>query len=317
MKIHMPEEACPVAEDKIQKVVEALNKVNELAPNDAQLEEEDNQYLLSITLHKVPATKNRTVLIKLPNPLFNRKSEICVFTHNKKDEDKETTESYWQSYFKERLGITPKTITLPSLNKDYQTYQQKRNLASSYAVFIADERIFFRLPEVLGKSFKSRNKMPVQMKMSGDKFCGKFDEVLSCTKWNVSGRGDNTTVQIGKAGQTTEELVANIQSVLSVVKKTVDRGWANVKNIQLKTERSISIPMYTNDEVSESLNQMSENEKKYVERCNQLQERREELFLKKKVKHDKPIDKNLKRKLKNKKNLAEKIQKTQEVAVEA
>ena len=29
--------------------------------------------------------------------------------------------------------------------------------------------------------------------------------------------------QIGKAGQSTEELVANIQSVLSVVKKTVDR----------------------------------------------------------------------------------------------
>jgi len=314
----MPEGDCPIAEDKIQKVVDALNKVNELAPNDAQLEEDDHQYLLSITLHKVPAAKNRTVLIKLPNPLFNRKSEICVFVHNKKDEDKETTESYWQSYYKERLGITPKTISLPSLHKDYQTFQQKRNLASSYAVFIADERIFFRLPEALGKSFKTRNKMPVQMKMSGEKFTEKFDNILSCTKWNISGKGDNTTVQVGKIGQSVEELVANIQSVLSVVNKTVDRGWANIKNIKVKTERSISMPLYENDAVDESLNEMGENEKKYIERCGQLQERRAELFLKKKEKHDKPIDRKLKRKMqKGKKNVEEKILKTQEVAVEA
>jgi len=311
MKIHTPDGDCPIVEEEIQKAVEAFIKAkNEVAPNGYRLQ----QYLLSITLHKVPAVKNRVVVIKLPNPLYNRQSNICVFVDEKVKGDKETATSYWQSYFKEKLGITPRTISFPrQLSSLYPNFKKKRDLAASHDIFIADKNISkLSFKSNLEKTFRINNKMPLQMKMTGDNFSNDFDEVLSCTKWNIVrghiSRGEDTFVQVGKAGQSVEELVANIQSVLSVVSKTVDRGWANIKKMELKTGKSISVPVYENLVVDESLNEMSQNEKLYFKTYQQLQLRKGGVFVEKEE-----VKKKLKRKQRGgMKNVEEKIIKTEE-----
>lgn len=56
--------------------------------------------------------------------------------------------------------------------------------------------------------------------------------------------GPCTSVKIGLANQSSEELRENFTSVIDQVVGKVPGGWKNIRSIHLKTATSVSLPVY-------------------------------------------------------------------------
>ncbi|KMS94255.1 hypothetical protein BVRB_023250, partial [Beta vulgaris subsp. vulgaris] len=129
-----------------------------------QLIDDDQFYLLTVNVFKAPEKTNpRPIRIEIPHSLYLDGSEICLIT---KDPQKE---------FKERLQTNPidgytRVIGFSKLKQKFSQYKDKRELVSSYDLFVADDRVLPILPNILGKAFFSRKKQPVPVRISNEKY---------------------------------------------------------------------------------------------------------------------------------------------------
>lgn len=51
-----------------------------------------------------------------------------------------------------------KVISVEKLGTDYRSFEAKRKLCASYALFLCDKRVYDRLPTLLGKKFFEKKK---------------------------------------------------------------------------------------------------------------------------------------------------------------
>lgn len=281
MKIHSSDEPCKIPLEQILQGVDALKKVLE-----AEKKEDDSHYLLQITVHKISAHKRKTTLINLPHPIYSKKTEICVFTKDVSEKcEVEESECFWGKHFEENCGFIPKIVPLDDLRKSYKSYEAKRQLCDSYELFLTDDAIVRFLPNKLGKNFYQKRKFPLDLKMTGDGFAKRVDDLLASTRWFNSGHGNCSKVIAATTDQSCEEVAANIESIVKAIAKTVDRGWENVRLIQLNTlSSSLSIPLYRNEAVDEEkLKDKSQSELDFLARHDQVNNKRAELGLKRSI----------------------------------
>jgi len=276
MKIHTATEASPVAKKQVCAAVNALKEVLSKTMDEAQQNIMKPKFLLRVNMHKVTVKKNKTVLIHLPNPIFSKNTtEICVFTKDlTKKSEIEETEDFFANFFQEHALVTPKIIALDSLNKNYKSHEQRLKLCRSYDLFLADDRIVRLLPNRLGTKFYKKRKFPLSLQLTGEGFAARFQNILESTKWLVTGNGSCSQLTVANYEHTVEEITNNIVDVLSVVAQTCERGWANIRSIDVKTESSIAVPIYRNEVVAESLSELSKAEQVYLEK---LQKNRKEV----------------------------------------
>jgi len=223
--------------DQVTKAAVALLKhVDNVKKSEKSTLIEDSQHVLLVfSLFKIPDRFNvKPISIPLSNPLHGDEVEICVIT---KDPQKEYKEKF------EELGIkVAKIIGISKLKKNYKSFEERRKLASSYDLFLADDRIIPMLPKALGSIFFKRKKQPVAINLKGN-IQKEIENARNSTYLFLNGAC--SAVKIGKSDFTTEQLVENIlQGTDSIVSK-IPKKWKNIQSIHLKTTESIALPIYT------------------------------------------------------------------------
>merc|ERR1719198_2126553 len=108
---------------------------------------------------------DKPVMIPLPHPLYNDKSEVCFFA---KDPHKEWKELLLNKHHVP--GVT-KVIGVDKLRRNFKTPEQKRALADSFDLFLCDSRVVEMMRKILGTTFynkkMAKRPIPVRLKIAG------------------------------------------------------------------------------------------------------------------------------------------------------
>ncbi|RMZ87374.1 hypothetical protein DV736_g5399, partial [Chaetothyriales sp. CBS 134916] len=194
-------------------------------------------------------------------------------------------------------------IGLTKLQARYKTFEQRRELLSQHDIFLADDRIITRLPNVLGKVFyqgTAKRPIPVNIALIPRDEAGKKVKKAKAPALNKKGvtdktalfaspeivakeisraldsvpislkPGTSTAARVGLGSFTPEQLVDNINAVVNhVIDKHVVKGWRNVKAIHIKTPTSMAVPIWLADELwtdtSKVIDQPDEEEPSAIE----------------------------------------------------
>jgi len=225
-----------LSQEQVTKGVVALLKhldnVKKLQKN--QLLDEEDTILLIFSLFKIPEQQRvKPISIPLPNSLHNENLEICFFT---KDPQKEYKEKFAQ------LGIkVNKVIGLSKLRKNYKPYEAKRQLCSSYDLFLADDRIIPSLAKILGNSFFKRKRQPIPINLIGN----IKKEIEKATKSTLLFlNGACSAVKIGKSHLSRDQIIQNIMECTDLIVDKIPKKWKNIQSIHIKSTDSISLPIY-------------------------------------------------------------------------
>lgn len=178
----------------------------------------------------------------LPHPFVDlSQAKVCLFTKDPAKPYKEMVAG---------LGIKSisKIISVSRLSKKYGSFEAKRQLCSSFDVFLADTRVLSLLPRLLGKTFYERKKLPLPISIPSPgsqhaDFRRHLLDVLSCTCTALN-NGPCVSIKVGKASQPLEQLSANISSAIDQLDTIIPSGHANIRSLHLKTKSSDAIPLF-------------------------------------------------------------------------
>jgi hypothetical protein len=114
------------------------------------------------------------------------------------------------SDFKQKLAATPvptftKVIGVEKLRKNYKEYKSRRELADRYDLFVADERVVRMLPQLLGKTFYEKKKVPVPVRLDRATWPRELATARDSTHVLV-GWGQTMSVRVGRSDMTAAEV---------------------------------------------------------------------------------------------------------------
>jgi len=232
--------------EKVSKAVNALLTVAKKLEQNSLIDEVD-VIQLQICVTKVPP-KEKSIKLKLPHGLKHEKTDVCLFVKDLdggKDREYEPTKTHFEELFsKQNINCVAEIIPLKSLKLEYKPYEAKRNLSNAYDVFLADARIIRLLPSFLGKHFYGRKKAPVQVNLEAKKLKEEIDTALNNSKCAISNKGSSSLAVIANVDMKESDVVENVMSSVSQIGDSIPGGWKNIKQLNLKTGKSPSIPIF-------------------------------------------------------------------------
>ncbi|RWS17925.1 Ribosomal protein L1p/L10e-like protein [Dinothrombium tinctorium] len=204
------------------------------------------------------------VIGPIPHPFATETDiDVCLIVRDLEPKnflpDREFDLNQTREYYTQKLRaagfsddfITQRIYILPmrELFTEFREYEAKRKLCDAYDLFLADRSLmnnkFKALNLFLGsKFFVERKKMPIPVqirKLEGEELKQEISDAFSKIQICMTGRGNACTVQIGKLGQSVDELSANLSFVLKEVKHLFKN---NVGMLRLKTAKSFAIPIF-------------------------------------------------------------------------
>ncbi|CAI5708288.1 unnamed protein product [Peronospora destructor] len=205
----------PLDEAQVRRAVLALHtfaaKKNEERTKTPLVE--DIEYLSCILTRKlVPAkTSLKPIPITLPHALYDESAEICLFV---KDDDKKRIK---ETLEKDPVQGVTKVMTVKKLRKNFSRFEDKRALATTYDMFLADDRVLPYLKGPLGTTFLPRRRP-------------------------LAGVCNN--VKVARLDMTPEQIVDNIMVAANSCASLIPKGWNGVQSISIKTNNSVALPVY-------------------------------------------------------------------------
>ncbi|KAI8903696.1 ribosomal protein L1p/L10e family-domain-containing protein [Powellomyces hirtus] len=225
---------------QVEKAVAALlawNAKQAAAKKDSLLDEENVENFDLIVTTKLMPEKLQVnpQRILLAHPLWT-KADICLITKDPKDEFKNLLEE------KGVTGLT-KVLSMAGLRSKFKSYEAKRQLADSFDLFIADERILPLLPKAIGKKMFSKKMLPAPVNMTKKDLKNEFAKVLQSTflRRNL---GTCNAVRVASTTFTPEQVVENIMMAAPAIVDKLPKKWNNILSIALKTSKSAALPVY-------------------------------------------------------------------------
>ncbi|XP_051023308.1 ribosomal L1 domain-containing protein 1 [Acomys russatus] len=268
--------------EQIRKAVEVLfaHSKSRKKNNELLLNENENLFLMVI-LWKIPEKELR-VRVSLPHSILSDSSEVCLFT--KDDcESPEQTEGFYKKLLKKHgINTVSQIIPFKTLKTEYKAYEAKLRLLGSFDIFITDERIRRHLPSHIGRHFYQRKKVPVPVNLLAKNLSKEIDRCVTGTVLNISKHGSCSTVRIGHTGMKTQHIVENILTVSEMLSVKLPEKWPSVKLLFLKTEKSVSLPIFSSFVSSQDENTISFRSMKRKEL--KIKRKHEKEKLKKKIK---------------------------------
>ncbi|XP_051818880.1 ribosomal L1 domain-containing protein 1-like isoform X3 [Antechinus flavipes] len=211
----------------------------------------------------------------LPHGIRPDTKGVCLFTKDESNSTSEQTESFYKQLLKNK-GITSITEVMPytRLKRQYKTYKTMRRLVSAFDLFLADERITRILLTHLGKLFCRRKKVPIPVDLTTQDLSEHINRIVQGTTLTVTNHGSLNTARVGHTGMSVDHLVENIFAAVDVLSEKLPevlcfgctnsyvlRGysldgilfciflylqkWESVKYLHLKTEKSLSLPIFS------------------------------------------------------------------------
>ncbi|GAB1300007.1 Ribosomal L1 domain-containing protein 1 [Apodemus speciosus] len=244
-------------EAEIRKAVEVLfdQSKSKKNKNELLLNERENLFLMVI-LWKIPEKELR-VRVSLPHSILSESSDVCLFTKDECDSPEQTEAFYKKLLKKHGVNTVSQIIPFKTLKTEYKAYEAKLRLLGSFDVFITDERIRRHLPTHIGRHFYQRKKVPVSVNLLAKNLSKEINRCVTGTVLNISKRGSCSTVRIGHTGMETQHIVDNILTVSEMLSEKLPEKWQSVKLLFLKTEKSVSLPIFSSFVTSQDENIIS------------------------------------------------------------
>ncbi|OBS68891.1 hypothetical protein A6R68_02559 [Neotoma lepida] len=229
----------------IRKAVEVLfaHSKSRKNSNELLLNENENLFLMVI-LWKIPEKELR-IRVALPHSILSDSSEVCLFTKDDCDSPEQTECFYKKLLKKHGVNSISRIIPFKTLKTEYKAYEAKLRLLGSFDIFITDNRIRRHLPTHIGRHFYQRKKIPVPVNLLAKNLSKEIDRCVTGTVLNISRHGSCSTVRIGHTGMETQHIIENILAVSEMLSEKLPEKWQSVKLLFLKTEKSVSLPIFS------------------------------------------------------------------------
>ncbi|KAJ3360156.1 Ribosomal L1 domain-containing protein 1 [Allomyces javanicus] len=221
------------ARTQLLSALAALQKAHAAKSND--LLEADAAVRVSLVFKQVPRSKpSNFKTVKLPHALHSGISadgiidataapSICLFVKDPQSDAKELLSRHGTK--------VDKVIGISKLRKKFSTYEEKRMLAKTYDVFLADDSIIPMLPKILGKSFHHNRKSPTPIKLNS-LTPQRLAHVLHSATFKIPA-GNCLSVQVGSLTQHALEAIAeNVETAVSAVLAALPKRVGGIKNVQ-------------------------------------------------------------------------------------
>lgn len=252
-------------------------------------EEQEEPIWLCVTTKKHIVDKKRLKpgKIFLPHPINSLEvgaegtpgTKICLITADPQRQYKDLIAH--PNFPAATRDVIGRVIGLQKLKAKYKSYESRRQLASEYDMFLADDRVVTQLPMVLGKVFYHGGaKRPIPINLQGKKdpnneqgekrialAKGGTKAIRDVVKPEAIGReieralssalvhlspGTNTSIKVGTTRMTGAAVQANIEAVvIGLVDKYIPQGWRNIKGLHVKGPKTASLPIWLADELWE------------------------------------------------------------------
>ena len=235
----------------VQKSVEGLIKFTSENPKLKNNLFSDEQFPIYIQINsfKVPRNHSRIARIPLKHSVFTPDSEICLIVADVKGIPNKSHEQHLEHYEKllRQKGVNnvKKIMTFHEFRTDYETFELKNRLVELYDAFLVDGKISGKTVKKCGKIFYKKRKIPTAVKLRATKLKDHIDQTLRKTPLYLHSKGDSFMVQIGHSDMKVEELVENAYYVVNGLDKEFPGGFGNVRSLNLRAHRGLSIPIYT------------------------------------------------------------------------
>ncbi|KAL9233164.1 hypothetical protein vseg_008194 [Gypsophila vaccaria] len=235
-----PQPKSKVPRAAVERAVNALLKwkSGKSAGENPKIMPSDEFMYLVVTLIKIPDKSCVNAHnIPLPHPLYTpQNSETCLFVAD-------NTSNLSKSKVEEEQLPVNQVLKLSKLKKNYKAFEQKRKLCDSFDLFLAEKRIIPLLPNVIGKEFYKKKKIPVPVELTRGNWGEQIEKVCSSTMLYLS-TGSCSVVKVGRASMGRREIVENVLAAVEGVANVVPKKWKNVRSFHLKFSESLALPVY-------------------------------------------------------------------------
>lgn len=295
-------EQTEISDQTMKQCVGVLKKIVEAKSLGKELWEDGAKYYAQVTMHRIPSfpqEQNIRKLVPLEHSLWTDQTTKCLLV---KDLDKkaEETVDLIKEVLKENdvTGIT-KILPLDQLKKEHKGHELRRMLSKEFDVFLSDSRIQRLALSHLGKEFHNRRKIPICVDLEKGNLEKQIEKISKSTQVILTSRGANINIPFGHNLMSDENNFENLKSLVSQLGDTIPRGFKNIKVISLQGTGTKAIPLYRNDTVDPSVEDMSGLELERKAGFELLMQLREEIEPKRerKMKKQKQNGKKGKRKL--------------------
>jgi len=227
-----------VKKDQLLKAVSALVQLSKKRSANANPLFGSNSETMQVifNLSTIPQGKMKPMLIELPHPLYDDKSEVCFIA-------KDPQKQYKQMLLEKHPvpGLT-KVIGLTKLKKNYATAESKRALADSFDLFLCDSRVVEMMPKILGSIFYDKKlKRPLPVRMDYLNPAPNLRKAIAGTTLRMPS-GPCVGVKIGKCSMDEAHLAANAAAVVSFATKYLAGN--PVQTISIQATDSPALPIW-------------------------------------------------------------------------
>ncbi|KAF9499076.1 ribosomal protein L1 [Pleurotus eryngii] len=214
------------------KAEEARNE-NELLPG-----KEQNVWLVVTVKKMAPTHKIKPVKIPIKHPIVDpRTTPICLITKDPQREYKDLLEEKGIKFISRVVGIS-------KLKGKFKPYEARRMLLKENGMFLADDRIIPILPKLLGSKWFHAKKQPIPVSLARKDLKGELERAISSTYMHQN-QGTCTSIKVGALSQKPTQVLANIKTALPAVISAIKDGWDNIQSLHIKTNSSVSLPIWS------------------------------------------------------------------------
>lgn len=149
---------------------------------------------------------------------------------------------------KETLKTTPvegieKVLSITKLRKEFGQYADRRKLSSSYDLFLADSRLIFLLPKVIGTKFFEKKKHPTLINLDKAQITPSLTKARDSTYFTIPS-GPTISIKIARTSFSDKEIIENFNTAIGPIVDQLPKKWKGVQALYLRTATSVAIPFY-------------------------------------------------------------------------
>ncbi|KAG9234987.1 ribosomal protein L1p/L10e family-domain-containing protein [Amylocarpus encephaloides] len=249
--------------------------------------------LLSTKKHIAGKTSLKPKKIAIPHSInTSENGKICLIVADPQRTYKDIVAS--PAFPSALAGRISKVVGLQKILKKHKTYEAQRKLKAEHDIFLADDRIITFLPKALGKTFygsTTKRPLPITLSQPQPKTVAKrtahaggkeqrtpatpqqaakeIEAALSSTLLNLS-PSVSTSIKVGYSNWDPKKLAENVEAASNaLIQNFVAKKWRGVKSIQIKGERTATLPIWLADELWEDENDvLNEQEAEQIAQAN-------------------------------------------------
>lgn len=223
-----------ITEKLVTSCLDALYVLENKFNKGTRLFDNNTMIFAEIRCIKIPKVLGNVRFV-LPHPLITADQEAnMVIADEKKNSD----------YFQDIVDQTPIKTVIPlrELRKSYDQFELQRRLRTQQDFLLIDTRVYNHAAHVLGNRFKNKHNLfiPVRFNKNNIKDC--IDVGLRTTMLKISD-GETSTVCVGNTAMNKDNVRENILAMVKQLNR-YPGGEINIRSINIKLPKSISLPIY-------------------------------------------------------------------------